>query len=553
MGSFRLRQGPQQRRLAGISWRSTVLGLVLAATLSGVAPSGANAALGVSNGVLTYNARAGDANDIGIAFNGTDYTVNDVVPIDAASSGGCMITGNTATCPATGVSSIRVNASDNDDTVTIDASVTIPTQLFGRDGNDTLSGGSGNDTLVGFTGSDTLIGNDGGGDLAEVSGSDTIDSSTENVRGSAGDDTINIRNGVRNKVLGCGAGQDMVISDPIDEVAGDCEDNNDGVAPAISITSAPSGVVANPRPVFEFNATDKDSFHFECAISGGDSDGDCHSPYQPAANLGDGPHTFTLTAIDKYGNSASATRDFSVDASAPDTRFDSLPPEVVDTSTPSFSFASDDPGATFTCRFDTGDFFECTSPVIPEPPLQNGDHTFEVIATDAAGNVDQTPALFRFTVNATGPAPSPPPNGTTLQKGGSNVIVGSLVLISGRSVKLVRGKLVPVSLTCAGQRRCEGKITVATDKPVRSARKAASTARHKKKKRKKSKPRVQRLGSAHYSIEGNRRAKVLVPLSKSKVRLLKRLKRVKVRATIREVDLKGNPRISMRTFTLRAR
>ena len=129
------------------------------------------------------------------------------------------------------------------------------------------------------------------------------------------------------------------------------------------------------------------------------------------------------------------------------------------------------------------------------------------------------------------------------------MIVGSLVLISGRAVKLVRRKLVPVSLTCAGQHRCVGDVTVATDKPVRKTQ----TSGRQAKKRKKSKPRIVKLGSTHYSIEGNRRSQVMVPLSRSKVRLLKRLKRVKVRATIREIDLKGHPRISTRTFTLRAR
>ena len=42
-------------------------------------------------------------------------------------------------------------------------------------------------------------------------------------------------------------------------------------------------------------------------------------------------------------------------------------------------------------------------------------------------------------------------------------------------------------------------------------------------------------------------------MGKRNVRILKRLRRVRVRATIREVDLKGKPRISTRTFMLRAR
>ncbi len=125
------------------------------------------------------------------------------------------------------------------------------------------------------------------------------------------------------------------------------------------------------------------------------------------------------------------------------------------------------------------------------------------------------------------------------------VLTGSYVLISGRSVKLVKGKFVPVRLTCAGQRKCEGAITVSTAKPVKSTKKP--------KKGKKLKRRVARLGSKRFAIEGNRRQMVLVPLSKSKIKLLKRLKRVKAKAAIREIDLKGNPRISTRTFMLRAR
>jgi uncharacterized repeat protein (TIGR01451 family) len=125
------------------------------------------------------------------------------------------------------------------------------------------------------------------------------------------------------------------------------------------------------------------------------------------------------------------------------------------------------------------------------------------------------------------------------------VLTGSYVLISGRSVKLVKGRFVPVKLTCAGQRRCEGSITVATAKPVGTAKKP--------KKGKKRKRRVARLGSKKFGIDANRQQRVLIPLAKSKVKLLRRLKRVKAKAAIREIDLKGNPRVSTRTFTLRAR
>jgi len=144
---------------------------------------------------------------------------------------------------------------------------------------------------------------------------------------------------------------------------------------------------------------------------------------------------------------------------------------------------------------------------------------------------------------------SPPTSGGTSSNPSSGplnvVITGSYVLISGRSVKLVKGRFVPVSLTCAGTHACAGTMTVSTDKPVKQA-----TNARKKRKRKR---RAVRLGSKKFSIEGNRREKVLVPVTKSKVKLLRRLRRVKARATIREIDVRGNPRISIRTFTLRAR
>src|SRR4051794_35628550 len=98
MGSTRLRQGPQN----GISLRSIFLGLVLGVALLVAAPTAASAAVTVSSGVLSYTARAGDANNVQISFNGTDYAVTDAVSIDV--SAGCIATGtNGATCAGAGV------------------------------------------------------------------------------------------------------------------------------------------------------------------------------------------------------------------------------------------------------------------------------------------------------------------------------------------------------------------------------------------------------------------------------------------------------------------
>ena len=61
------------------------------------------------------------------------------------------------------------------------------------------------------------------------------------------------------------------------------------------------------------------------------------------------------------------------------------------------------------------------------------------------------------------------------------------------------------------------------------------------------------LGSKKFSIPETSARRFSCRSRKRKVKLLRRLKRVKIRATIRETDLNGKPRISTRTFMLRAR
>ncbi|HWH35049.1 MAG TPA: Ig-like domain-containing protein [Acidimicrobiales bacterium] len=79
---------------------------------------------------------------------------------------------------------------------------------------------------------------------------------------------------------------------------------------------------------------------------------------------------------------------------------DSGPSGTVDTSSAVFDYASDEPGSSFECRLDAAAFAPCTSPS-SYTSLADGNHTFEVRAVDAAGNVDPTPASRSWTVAAT--------------------------------------------------------------------------------------------------------------------------------------------------------
>jgi Ca2+-binding RTX toxin-like protein len=81
------------------------------------------------------------------------------------------------------------------------------------------------------------------------------------------------------------------------------------------------------------------------------------------------------------------------------------PPETTITSRPksktrkrkaTFGLASDEPGASLECRIDDTAFAPCSSPFTEKAKRRR--HTFEARATDAAGNVDPTPALHKWKV-----------------------------------------------------------------------------------------------------------------------------------------------------------
>ena len=80
---------------------------------------------------------------------------------------------------------IQLFGQAGDDTIAIDeTNGPMPAaQLFGGDGNDTLTGGSGNDLLFGQSGNDTLLGKGGNDQLFGGDGNDTL-------TGGAGDDQV---------------------------------------------------------------------------------------------------------------------------------------------------------------------------------------------------------------------------------------------------------------------------------------------------------------------------------------------------------------------------
>ena len=91
-----------------------------------------------------------------------------------------------------------------------------------------------------------------------------------------------------------------------------------------------------------------------------------------------------------------------IDTLPPDTSIQSGPSGTVSSTLATFQFSSSEPNSTFECSLDGAPFGSCTSPK-DLTNLSNGSHTFEVRATDAAGNVDATPASRSWTIDATPP------------------------------------------------------------------------------------------------------------------------------------------------------
>ena len=175
----------------------------------------------------------------------------------------------------------------------------------------------------------------------------------------------------------------------------------DTAAPDTVIDSGPSGATNDATPTFTFSSSEA-STTFECQVDS-EAFASCTSP-KALTTLSDGPHTFTVRATDAAGltDPTPASRSFTVDTATPNTAIDEGPNGATRQTTPQFTFFASEPGSSFECRVDAGAFEPCTTPHTLAT-LTDGEHTFSVRATDAAGNTDQTPATRTFTVDATPP------------------------------------------------------------------------------------------------------------------------------------------------------
>ena len=172
------------------------------------------------------------------------------------------------------------------------------------------------------------------------------------------------------------------------------------------ITSMPQGYTSSQTAEFAFKCN-KNNCTFECKLEESGSWEACTSP-KSFNNLSEGMHKFYVRAI--YGglpDSSPASYEWTIDRTPPETSITDKPPKLTKEGEALFKFSATDSSmpcdkCTFRCKVDSGNYYECTSPVLLSN-LGNGEHTFSVYSVDRAGNEDSTPEVYIWTVDSIPP------------------------------------------------------------------------------------------------------------------------------------------------------
>ncbi|GIF74973.1 right-handed parallel beta-helix repeat-containing protein [Asanoa siamensis] len=195
----------------------------------------------------------------------------------------------------------------------------------------------------------------------------------------------------------------------------------DTTPPNTTIFQHPDQASTSPVALFGFRGSDDISpgpnLRYECRLD--------NSAWQPClspktyAGLGNGSHTFEARAIDVANNIDPTPATFvwtvqpaPADTTPPDTTIVTAPDHHTVSTSATFTFASNEAGATFECSLDGAAFTACTSPKT-YIGLWATNHEFRVKAIDPAGNHDPTPAAHGWTIGAA-PVPATVACGQTI-------------------------------------------------------------------------------------------------------------------------------------------
>ena len=167
--------------------------------------------------------------------------------------------------------------------------------------------------------------------------------------------------------------------------------------------SSPAALTIATGATFDFSSNESPST-FHCALDAG-AYASCSSP-KTYSGLADGSHTFYVRARDTATNTdpSAASYTWTIDTTPPTTTIGpTMPAANTQSSSATFDLGSSEPGSTFECRLDGALFAACTNPA-SYAALGDGTHTFDVRATDQAGNLDTSPASYSWKIDSVAPS-----------------------------------------------------------------------------------------------------------------------------------------------------
>jgi hypothetical protein len=167
--------------------------------------------------------------------------------------------------------------------------------------------------------------------------------------------------------------------------------------PDTSIVDKPAAVTQSTSALFTFGSNEAE-VTFECSLDGA-AFAECLSPHN-VGPLADGEHTLRVRTVDGSSqlDPTPAAHTWRIDTTAPDTAISDQPSSTTQSTSASFSFSAE-AGSSFACSLDGAAPSPCSSPK-EYTGLSVGDHSVEIQATDAAGNAEQAPARYSWTVEA---------------------------------------------------------------------------------------------------------------------------------------------------------
>ncbi|HEY8630022.1 MAG TPA: Ig-like domain-containing protein, partial [Gaiellaceae bacterium] len=167
--------------------------------------------------------------------------------------------------------------------------------------------------------------------------------------------------------------------------------------------SYPAALTIATGATFDFSSSESPST-YACALDAG-AYSSCSSP-KTYSGLADGAHTFYVRATDAATNTdpSPATYNWTIDTTPPSTTIGpTMPTANTQSSSAAFDLGSNEPSSTFECRLDGALFASCATPA-SYSGLGDGTHTFDVRATDPAGNLDTSPAAYSWKIDNLAPS-----------------------------------------------------------------------------------------------------------------------------------------------------